>query len=98
MQYWIEEESTKANCMKKSELLQLVEKKGKRASSIAWIICRTENRLKRLGPQSSEPVRCLQYRQFARGLVSRWRLYRDLNHIRVRNFILGGAPFHAFLR
>jgi hypothetical protein len=33
---------------KKPELRQLVEKKGKHASSIARIICRTENRLDRV--------------------------------------------------
>jgi hypothetical protein len=40
MQYWIEQKSAKLNYMRKSELLQLVEKKGKRASAIAWNICR----------------------------------------------------------
>jgi hypothetical protein len=49
MHYRIWEKLTNANCWKKSGFLQLVEKKGKRASSIAWIIHRPENRLGRLG-------------------------------------------------
>jgi hypothetical protein len=49
---------TKANCMKKLESLQLVEKKGKRANSIAWVIYRPENRLDRLKLQSEMKTIC----------------------------------------
>jgi hypothetical protein len=45
MQYWIERRSAKLNYMEKPVSVQPVEKKGKRVSSIAQIICRPGNRL-----------------------------------------------------
>jgi hypothetical protein len=53
MPYWLEEKSTKADGMKKPELFQLVEKKGKSFGSIAPIICRPR---KRLGGSRRNPM------------------------------------------
>jgi hypothetical protein len=50
MLYRIEEKSTKADYMKKPELVQAIEKKGKCFTSVTPIICRPRERLDGIEP------------------------------------------------